>query len=136
MTKFIIFSFLILLSACTQKQSYVSFNGQKLRIETATTDAQKTQGLSGRTSLCSDCGMMFLFKDPGVYGFWMKDMKFSLDFIYLNNDEVVWLIENVSPQTYPEVIMPKRTFDKVIEVNSGTVSRLNIKIGQKSILDL
>ena len=65
-------------------------------------------------------------------------MKFSLDFIFIDNDEIVDVVENV-PQPVgaqmPKVIVAKKDFDKVLEVNSGTVKALGINLEQKVGLD-
>jgi len=122
------------LAGCSQK--YLEINNHKIYVEIADTDSKRTQGLSGRNSLCPDCGLLFTFDKSGKYGFWMKDMKFSLDFIYINSSEVVDLIENVSPETYPDMIFPKNSFDKIIEVNAGYINKNQIAIGQKISLDL
>lgn len=127
---------LLLLAGCSQKQNNVVINDHKINIELADTEMKRTQGLSGKESLCPDCGMLFTFNQSGKYGFWMKDMKFSLDFIYIYKSEVVELKENISPDTYPELLLPETSFDKVIEVNAGFVKNNKISVGQKISLDL
>ena len=46
--------------------------------------ADLRQGLSGRASLPTDHGMLFVFSKSDIYEFWMKDMKFPLDIIWIN----------------------------------------------------
>ena len=60
-----------------------------LRLEVADTDASRTLGLSGRDSLDSGAGMLFTFDAPGIYPFWMKDMKFPLDMVWIDSGKVV-----------------------------------------------
>lgn len=64
------------------------------------TDSKVVKGLSGRKSLGQDEAMLFVFQSPGIYKFWMKDMNFPLDIIWLDKDRKVIHIEhNLSPST-------------------------------------
>ncbi|MBI3485702.1 DUF192 domain-containing protein [Candidatus Daviesbacteria bacterium] len=105
--------------------------------EIADTQAKRAKGLSGRDSLASDSGMLFLYEKPGNYIFWMKGMKFSLDFIWIKGDSVVDLTENVSPpqpgQTDAQLTryQASEPIDKILEVNSGFVKQKGININDK-----
>lgn len=136
MIKLLLLTLVLALSACSQKQSSVVINNHRINVEVADTESKKTQGLSNRSNLCPDCGMLFLFDKPGKYGFWMKDMKFPLDFIYFKGTKISDLKENISPSTFPEIILPENSFDKVIEVNAGVISKDSLSIGQTILLDL
>ena len=110
-------------------------NGSKLKVEIADTDSKRNKGLSGRDSLGIDEGMLFVYSKPGAHPFWMKGMRFSLDFVWINNDKVVDIIPNVPPPSSgsKDVDLPiyssKNEADKILEVSAGTVQRLNIKVG-------
>src|SRR5487761_657283 len=67
-------------------KSKVTIDNHTFMVEVATTSAQQQQGLSGRASLPQNQGMLFIFKTPDRYPFWMKGMKFSLDMIFINNN--------------------------------------------------
>jgi len=74
--------------------------------------------------------MLFIFPQLGTYQFWMKGMNFNLDFVFIKDDKVVDLVQNVPyPQLgkSPQTIVAKKPFDKVLEVNAGTIKKLNIK---------
>lgn len=77
-------------------------------------------------------GMLFLYDTPAQYGFWMRGMNFPLDFVWLQDKTVVELDENIpTPSTgvaIPSVI-PNVPIDMVLEVNAGTIHRLNIQVG-------
>jgi uncharacterized membrane protein (UPF0127 family) len=75
--------------------------------------------------------MMFVFDKPDFYYFWMKDMNFPLDFIFIRDNEVVDLLENITLETYPQSFTSKVQADKVIELNSGEIKKSGIKIGDK-----
>jgi len=101
-------------------------NGHTIRLELAVTEAEKEKGLGYRDSLAADWGMLFVYDHPERYGFWMKGMRFPLDFIWINGNSIVDLSPNISP---PRSLAPAVPVDKVLEVNAGTIGKLGVKIG-------
>ena len=74
--------------------------------------------------------MLFYFDSPGKYGFWMKDMKFDIDIIWIDMDQkVVGMAENVAVNSYPKIFYPPSDVKYVLEVPSGFTVEHNIKIG-------
>ena len=74
--------------------------------------------------------MLFIFLIPDKYGFWMKDMKFSLDLIWMDkNLAIVDMTKNLSPETFPAVFSSSSPVKYVLEVNAGWSDRNKIKIG-------
>jgi len=104
----------------------------KLSVEVAATADEQQQGLSDRLSLAPDAGMLFPLVDPSKNGFWMKDMKFPLDFIYFDQGRVVETKENVPNALVPMPFFPNETVDTVLEVNAGWVNGHGIKVGDAS----
>lgn len=106
----------------------------KITVEVADTDEERTKGLSGRPSLSQDRGMLFVFSRKDRYYFWMKGMRFPLDFVWIDDNKVVDLTPNVP---YPKDgkplvnIMPKIPVDKVLEVNAGVINSSQVKIGDQ-----
>lgn len=107
----------------------VSINDNHIQLIVADTETRKAQGLSGSAPLRDSQGMLFTFDKPGKYGFWMKDMKYSLDLIYLKNNSVVEIIYDARPDSYPNIFLPSKEFDSVIEVHEGVVKKKGINIG-------
>lgn len=100
-------------------------------LEEATTPAQQRQGLSGRMAMGRDQGMLFVFNNEGRPCFWMKDMQFPLDIIWVNTKhKVVHIRKNVSPETYPEAFCPDKPAKYVIELNAGEATKAGIRQGQ------
>ena len=108
----------------------VVVNGQTFTMEIANTDALRTKGLSGHAPLAPNHGMLFVFPQLGNYGFWMKDMLFSLDIIWVNDRfQITHIEQSVSPSTYPTMFYPDALSLYVLEVPAGTASLLNIHVG-------
>ncbi|OGK57371.1 hypothetical protein A3J15_01370 [Candidatus Roizmanbacteria bacterium RIFCSPLOWO2_02_FULL_38_10] len=107
----------------------VSIGSHKYYLYIADSDIKRSQGLSNTKRLNTNEGMLFVFKTADKYGFWMKDMKYALDFIFLRNYHVIDIINNVTPQSFPKVYKPRFASDQVIELNAGQTSLNKIKIG-------
>ncbi|MCR4275020.1 MAG: DUF192 domain-containing protein [Candidatus Campbellbacteria bacterium] len=123
-------AFFVRIPQDSPKIATVSIDDKTLAFEVVDTPELRTQGLSGRKSLLPNTGMLFVFDTSDVYGFWMKDMFFSLDIIWLdNNFTVVHLEQNVSPETYPSVFIPNEKALYVLEVNAGVSNELHIEKG-------
>jgi len=103
-----------------------------LVVEIANTPAAQQKGLSGRSSLPSDHGMLFVFDHEGYWGFWMVDMKFPLDIIWFDSNRQVVFMEQDLPPCTPEscpVFTPNAQAMYVLEVNAGFVSAHQITFG-------
>lgn len=97
----------------------------------ASTSAEQQQGLSDVQYLASTTGMLFVFDKPDNYGFWMKDMQFSLDIIWLDQSfKIIHIEQNLSSSTYPEAFYPGSPAKYVIEVNADFANFFSLKIGQ------
>ena len=98
------------------------------------TFGERALGLSGRESL--EGGMWFVFPEADYYSFWMKDMKFPIDIIWVSDDfEIVDIKENVSPDSFPETFRPKAKALFVLEVPAGFSKTHQIHIGGKVSLE-
>ena len=109
-----------------------------VQAEVEDTDASREQGLSGRTSLADGTGMLFVFDTPGKYGFWMKDMNFSIDMLFVDaSGTIVTIAPNASPAGYhldpPQVFYPASDVQYVLEVPAGFAAAHNVKVGQKML---
>lgn len=115
----------------TYQTKNIEINNKKFTLYVADTSVKREQGLSDIPSLPADQGMIFAYPKANLYSFWMKDMRFSLDFIYINNNRIVDIKENVSPDTYPQTFTSKEPADAIIEFNNGTVKNNGIKVGME-----
>ncbi|MBP9771513.1 MAG: DUF192 domain-containing protein [Candidatus Pacebacteria bacterium] len=108
----------------------IDIDGFSLLTEIVDTPESRSRGLSGREGLADDAGMLFVFNEPGIFGFWMKDMLFSIDMAWLNEDFcIIYLARNVSPDTYPTVFAPSVPALYVIEAKAGFFGSHNLKKG-------
>lgn len=112
------------------KKTNITLSGKVFNALVSDTMALREQGLSGRASLDADQAMLFVFDRPDLVGFWMKDMKFSIDMLWVDkNLKVVSFQTDVSPDTYPKTFYPRDLSKYVIEFPAGTLSALAVKEG-------
>jgi uncharacterized protein len=109
----------------------ITIDGHIFTVEVAKQQLEQEIGLSNRNDLPQDRGMLFVFEKPGYYNFWMKDMRFPLDIIFIQGDKVVSIAENV-PTPKPEInnpplIQSAALSDRVLEINAGLSEKYNIK---------
>lgn len=111
----------------------ITVGGHNLKVWIANDPAEQARGLSGKESMPQDRGMLFVLPVEKVTSFWMKDMNFSLDFIWINDGAIVDITESVVPcndESNCPQITPKVPVNYVLEVNSGWVATNGITIGQ------
>lgn len=113
----------------------IKINEVVLFVEIADDKVSRAKGLSGRTHLTDDNGMLFVFPAPQKVSFWMKDMLFPIDIVFIKNAKVVHIEHNVpnpSPDTplneLPSYVSPKPV-DMVLEVTAGWSVENDIEIG-------
>jgi uncharacterized protein len=106
---------------------------QTLFIEEVSTPEKITKGLGERDTLGSD-GMLFVMPSRGIPAFWMKGMRFDLDFIWIDGDRVVDVTENVRlepgiPESSLRIYSPRYPVTHVLELNAGEIKKRDIKVG-------
>ena len=103
--------------------------------ELAVTPAQQALGLSYRDFMAEDKGLLFVFSSRSRKSFWMKGMRFPLDFVWIDGDKVADITENVPPpKSFSEALKtyaPSVPVNKVLEINAGVIAKNGIKIGDK-----
>lgn len=120
----------VLYSHKTPSNSYLVYEGKQLPVSIADTPALQEHGLSDTASLPIHTGMFFVFSNPGMYGFWMKDMQYPLDIIWLDAQfHIITIQENLSPETYPHVFYPDSNAQYVLEINTGESKYLHLTLG-------
>ncbi len=101
-------------------------------IEVASSEQAHEKGLSDRSCIGANQAMLFEFTEPGNYGFWMKDMQFDIDIVWLDDSKTITHIEqNLTAVSYPKVFYPNALSRFVIELRGGTASLLDLRMGEK-----
>jgi len=107
---------------------YVKIAGQVLKVDLALTPETQSLGLSGRNILKEDEGMLFIFEKSALYYFWMKDMNFPIDMIWIDeNLQVIYVKKNAQPESFPETFGSTKKSRYVLEVVAGFSEKNNLK---------
>lgn len=112
-------------------EAVVKIAGQEISAEVARTPKAWARGLSGRKNLGENQGLLLVFPQPSQRGFWMKEMKFSLDIIWINDGKVIDIAPNVLPANNKNIPIyyPRLPARLVLEVNAGFSEKYGLKIG-------
>ena len=100
-------------------------------VDVAITSAEKELGLGNRKSMKPDNGMLFVYDHSEQYRYWMKNMQFPIDILWIADNTIADITKNIpvlTPDPY-KTYSPAVGVNKVLELNAGTVDRLNIKTG-------
>ena len=119
-------------TAFENERTVVINNDLHLKADVSSTFTERRIGLSKYDSLMPYESMLFIFEEQGFHSFWMKDMKFPIDIIWLDEDKKITSIkENADPLDYPEGYYPKNPALYVLETVAGFVSKHDITIGSQ-----
>ncbi len=110
-------------------------NGTRVNVEIADTAAERVQGLSFHEPLLENEGMLFLFETKEIQGFWMKDMLFPIDIIWIDGDTVVGFQQDAPLEDPVHTIYYSPVpVDRVLEVQAGFVAQNGVQVGD--VLDV
>lgn len=107
--------------------------GTVLMVAVADTPQERERGLSGTAGLSNGEGMLFIFEHDGQHSFWMKDMRYAIDIIWLSQEKrVVHIEKSVLPDTFPQAFTPPTPARYVLEVPAGFSEVHTLTIGTEA----
>ncbi len=124
-------SFFSNLNASVDQKIYLKLENKNIPLLVVSTSETRALGLAGVERLPEDSAMLFTFNEPDYYGIWMKDMKFPIDILWLDeNYKIIHMEVNIFPKTYPKIFLPPEKSLYVLEANSGFAKKNNLKMGE------
>ncbi|MEK6858007.1 MAG: DUF192 domain-containing protein [Nanoarchaeota archaeon] len=126
---FVVITFLFLLSACSSNS--VIINGSKVNVEIADSPEEHQKGLMFHGPLKENEGMLFIFPDESKRSFWMKNVFFPIDIVFLNSEKKV---VDLKDDFYLCVKEPCELFTSkpakyAIELQRNFIEKHNVKVG-------
>ncbi|MEK6861130.1 MAG: DUF192 domain-containing protein, partial [Nanoarchaeota archaeon] len=97
-------------------------------VEVVTTDKDKHRGLSYRNNLPKKNGMLFLFSFSGTQTFYTKDMKFTIDILFIQDNKIFKIIDSAKPNV-DDIYSSEGPCNMVLEINGGECKKNNIEVG-------
>ncbi|MFN0105275.1 MAG: DUF192 domain-containing protein [Bryobacteraceae bacterium] len=112
-------------------------DGARYRAEVVTTKFDMSRGMMFRDSLPPDRGMLFVHGEPGMYRYWMYQVRIPLDLIWMDQNRLVTeIVANAQPcksesaSKCPEYGGRRRSL-YVLELNALTAARHSLKLGDR-----
>jgi len=112
--------------------SVVLPSGARYRVELARTPEEQAQGLMFREALPPNAGMLFLFPEPGIHKFWMKNTMILLDIIWMDSAGKVLFVSANTPQCRADpcpTYGPDQPASNVLEIAGGMAKKEKIDLG-------
>jgi uncharacterized membrane protein (UPF0127 family) len=104
-------------------------NGQTLTLEVAVSSAARACGLSGRTSLAPDRGMLFVMPQSKPVAFWMHDTELALSIAFLDEQGRIVDIQTMQAEQSNVLHRSPGPVRYALEVNKGWFARHQVKVG-------
>ena len=124
----------LLAGACSRSPAKrVCIRGTCIRAEVAATQDARTRGLMFRKGMAEDKGMLFVFDTEAPYAFWMKNMHFPLDILWIDhNKKIVHVYQNALPcKDVCKNLAPPQPAQFVLEVPAGFVAKHGVATGER-----
>jgi uncharacterized membrane protein (UPF0127 family) len=104
------------------------------KVEVASTQAAREQGLSGRLELEPNRALLMVFPSQDRWGIWMKDMNFPIDIVWLNKEKkVVYIKKNAPFDDQTTIYKPETSALYVVELSAGATSSKSIAVGEMAV---
>ncbi len=117
------------------KVESMTIGNKEVLASIAKTWPERIQGLSDTPYLPKEVVKLFVFDSEAMHSFWMKDMNYAIDIIWLDKTgKVVYIQEEAAPESYPAAFVSDTLALYVVETVAGFVAENNIKVGDGTIL--
>ncbi|MFH1473120.1 MAG: DUF192 domain-containing protein [bacterium] len=111
---------------------YVIIGDTRVNVEIAYSNAERVKGLSGRDGLNDGTGMLFIFDNAKIQNFWMKDMNFPIDIVWIDsNQTIVGLEKAIPPDSFPQIFPSPTKVMYVLELPANFSDTYSIDTGTR-----
>lgn len=108
----------------------VSINNKEFKLEVARSLSKRSSGLMNKTSMLTNEGMIFIFEEPRILSFYMKNTLIPLDIIFIDKDlKVINIHKNTKVNSETPLYKSLSKSQYVIELNAGTTELINLNKG-------
>lgn len=125
---------LTIASTCHAAEAQINLNGATLDVDLAITQNERSHGLMWKKELKKNQGMLFVYDEPQLLSFWMKETLIPLDILFFDREGRLLEFFADTPPCKNE---PCKTYSNrlpaqyVLELPAGTAKRLELKRGDR-----
>ncbi len=123
---------MLLPSTAFANEVTIKINDQLFTVELAVTQAERSRGLMHRESLAQNSGMLFIYHEPQIISFWMKQTLIPLDLLFFDKEgQLMELYRNIQPcsATTCKTYTNKNPAHFALELRAGTAKKLKLQVG-------
>jgi len=121
------------------KSAKAVIKDQTFTLTVAETQKEQEVGLSGKKSLAKNAGMLFPYTTKTTPTFWMRNMEFPIDILFISDGKIITLHKNVKPPVSDQNLQlysPSAPIDTVLEINAGLSDQYGFKEGDSVTITL
>jgi uncharacterized membrane protein (UPF0127 family) len=114
--------------------STILLGTQSFRLEILSAREELARGLGGRASLDADMAVLFAFDPPQILQFWMKDVQFPIDVLFIDDQGVITDVHTMNPELgLPDALLTRYSSSAdvvyAVEINGGLAGQLGVAVG-------
>lgn len=99
-------------------------------VKIAESKEARLAGLSTIKKIESNQGLLLKFSTDNYWSIWMRGVNYPIDVLWLDKDmKVVYMVENMRPESYPRSYKPTKASRYVLELHDGYIKENSIKKG-------
>ena len=130
------------LSSCKKERSpqgllltEIQVGEHQVRAELAVTPAEKARGLMYRRKMKRNEGMLFIYEQPQILSFWMKNTFIPLSIAFIDDDGTIVQITDMKPQDTTSH-RSNQAIRYALEMNLGWFRDAGVQVGDSAIFDV
>jgi hypothetical protein len=124
--------FLIVFYACGSNTQYAELviRGVEFKVEIADSREERRIGLMNRKELDVNKGMLFIFPEPDILSFWMKNTAIPLGIAFISDEGRITGIEEMEPFS-TETVSSREEVRLALELHRDAFERYDIRPGDR-----
>ncbi len=123
----------------SSETAIVTIDGHVVDAEIADTGPLRERGLSYRQGLNPETGMLFVYDDASVRSFWMYEMRFCLDILWITDGRLVGAAQGACPAATAGEDIPRfrspEAVQYVLEVEAGWMAANGVAVGAEAEIE-
>jgi uncharacterized membrane protein (UPF0127 family) len=114
------------------RTAFMTIGDTEYTLKIADTPQKRSLGLGFTKPLKENEGMLFVFEEPGAHGFWMKNVDYPLDIIWISDVlRITDIAENIQPESYPDTFTPTQDVRLAVELPGLAMQKNGAVVGDR-----